>query len=321
MMMIGNMLLLLLAATPESPLQPAGWPASVHWTLSEVPKTERSLRCECWMSARDGQPVRMRGECREGTVLADFLIDGDTAYTWSPVHKQGLKLTAVNLINREDFAFRLFFVIPQNWRSMKDLGPESVDGQPSERYQVLALGRDWQIWQSPRLRFPVKFSSGKTVFVNEEIKVGGNFPGETFAVPAGVELHDLDELVREHERRSPGPPAGWETPREIDANTEPPRLLSRVDPVDPYLTGDGASRPGPAPKGVVVLEGVVTQQGLVREAHVITSVDPRLDAAAIRCVRQWRYEPARRNGCPVTVSMNFTVSFPPAAESPETTVK
>jgi protein TonB len=36
---------------------------------------------------------------------------------------------------------------------------------------------------------------------------------------------------------------------------------------------------------------------------------PKLDAAAIEAVRQWRYEPTLMNGAPVSIAMTVTVNF------------
>ena len=48
-------------------------------------------------------------------------------------------------------------------------------------------------------------------------------------------------------------------------------------------------------KGVVIVEIGVAVDGTVTKARVLRSI-PLLDDAALTAVRQWRYEPARRNG-------------------------
>lgn len=64
-------------------------------------------------------------------------------------------------------------------------------------------------------------------------------------------------------------------------------------------------------QGKVVLALVVNEQGLPENIRVATSVDPRLDQAAMDAVAQWRYEPGRKKGQAVametTVDINFTL--------------
>ena len=61
----------------------------------------------------------------------------------------------------------------------------------------------------------------------------------------------------------------------------------------------------------MVLALVVNEQGLPENIRVATSVDPRLDQAAMDAVAQWRYEPGRKKGQAVametTVDINFTL--------------
>lgn len=319
-----HLLLLLLAVTPASPNQPTGWPPAVHWKMSEQDASPHPVTCECWMTTRDGKPDKVRGVCRSGAQEADFLIDGATAYTWGGAQKQGLKMAARDLTGRADYPLRMYFVVPDSWHSMKDLGTESVNGEPAIHYEVSAFGETWGVWQSPRLRFPVKYAFGKSLFVNGDIDASYRPEAGRFAVPSDVTFRDLDELIRDRARRRPPGPAGPpepppETPQPLDANVEPPQLVHRVPLADPYAVPGGP--PAPSPAGVVLLEGVVDRGGFVREARVVKSLDPRRDAAAIRCVRQWRYKPALRNGCPISVLLDFEVRFPPPEETGRATVK
>jgi TonB family protein len=58
----------------------------------------------------------------------------------------------------------------------------------------------------------------------------------------------------------------------------------------------------------VVLECVVDSQGAVGKVAVLQGVPPLTDAA-IKAVRQWRYEPTLLDGAPVPVIMTVTVNF------------
>ncbi|HTI43673.1 MAG TPA: energy transducer TonB [Vicinamibacterales bacterium] len=60
--------------------------------------------------------------------------------------------------------------------------------------------------------------------------------------------------------------------------------------------------------GMVAVEIVVNEQGVVADAKVVRSV-PLLDEAAVDTVRQWRFRPSRVNGQPVPVRMVVNVMF------------
>jgi len=91
-----------------------------------------------------------------------------------------------------------------------------------------------------------------------------------------------------------------------------------------YRIGGGVSAPrliyGPDPEfseearkamyqGTVVLWVIVGTDGRTHEIRVQRSLGMGLDEKAIEAVRVWRFEPARRNGQPVTVQVNVEVNF------------
>jgi TonB family protein len=91
-----------------------------------------------------------------------------------------------------------------------------------------------------------------------------------------------------------------------------------------YRVGGGVSAPralyAPDPEyseearkakyqGTVVLWVVVGADGRPRDIRIARSVGMGLDEKAIEAVRQWRFEPARRDGTPVAVQINVEVSF------------
>jgi TonB family protein len=61
-------------------------------------------------------------------------------------------------------------------------------------------------------------------------------------------------------------------------------------------------------EGVVTAEITVNEQGIVTGARVLNS-NPLLDEAALRAVREWRYDPTMVNGKAVPVKMTVTVNF------------
>ena len=92
----------------------------------------------------------------------------------------------------------------------------------------------------------------------------------------------------------------------------------------PYKVGGGVSAPRPiySPdpdyseearkakyQGTVVLWMVVGPDGRTHQIRVMRTLGLGLDEKAIEAVREWRFEPARRNGQPVSVEISVEVSF------------
>jgi TonB family protein len=64
-------------------------------------------------------------------------------------------------------------------------------------------------------------------------------------------------------------------------------------------------------QGTVILRCVVEPDGTVSTAVVVRSIDGRygLDEEAVKAVKQWRFEPGRRNGVVVRVATPVSVTF------------
>jgi len=91
-----------------------------------------------------------------------------------------------------------------------------------------------------------------------------------------------------------------------------------------YRVGGGVSAPRPiySPdpeysdearkakyQGTVVLWLVVGPDGRPRDIHLARSLGMGLDEKALEAVRTWRFEPARKDGQPVSVQINVEVTF------------
>jgi len=62
--------------------------------------------------------------------------------------------------------------------------------------------------------------------------------------------------------------------------------------------------------GLVVLEVVIDRTGTVDDVSVLDDPDPRLTAAAVKAIRNWRFSPARTaDGKAVDVCYELTVNF------------
>jgi TonB family protein len=90
-----------------------------------------------------------------------------------------------------------------------------------------------------------------------------------------------------------------------------PKLLHRVNPE--YPASEKASRV----EGLVVALLRVEIDGRVGDARIERGLGAAFDTAALEAVRQWRFEPARRDGNAVTADYRVTIRFVPgpAADS------
>lgn len=91
-------------------------------------------------------------------------------------------------------------------------------------------------------------------------------------------------------------------PREDAGEDEgdPPRLIKRVPPAYPVGMRESGLR------AEVTLEFVVDIEGRPRHVVAVKSLNPAFDQIMIDMVRQWRYEPARVAGRPVSKRMQLT---------------
>ncbi len=62
-------------------------------------------------------------------------------------------------------------------------------------------------------------------------------------------------------------------------------------------------------KGTVLLTAVVDSKGILEDIQVVKSLDPDLDAEAVKTALKWRFKPAQKNGKPVAVSVTIEMNF------------
>lgn len=100
------------------------------------------------------------------------------------------------------------------------------------------------------------------------------------------------------------PPLGTDPGRGPSAFTQPPRPIDQEQPAypsDAYRNGD---------TGTVVLRITVGEDGHPYGIAIARSSRSRsLDRAAISAARRWRFEPAIRNGVPVSDTVEIPVVF------------
>jgi TonB family protein len=95
---------------------------------------------------------------------------------------------------------------------------------------------------------------------------------------------------------------GGRAPVRVGGEISQPMKVRDVKPVYPLIALEARVQ------GLVILEGLIDEQGNVADVRVLRGV-PLLNEAAVEAVRQWRYTPTLLNGVPVPVIMTMTVTF------------
>ncbi len=95
------------------------------------------------------------------------------------------------------------------------------------------------------------------------------------------------------------------TPRRIrvGGNVQAANLIYQVRPVYP------PSAQNTGVEGTVVLEGIISVDGMFQSLRVLSSIDADLTSAAMEAVKQWRYRPTLLNGASVEVLTTISVDF------------
>ena len=79
-----------------------------------------------------------------------------------------------------------------------------------------------------------------------------------------------------------------------------------VREVKPNYTSDAMRR---KVQGVVEMSGVVKTDGTVTDMQVTRSLDPDLDAEALKAFEQWRFKPGTKDEQAVNVLINVEMTF------------
>jgi len=101
----------------------------------------------------------------------------------------------------------------------------------------------------------------------------------------------------------PGPPGPVAAAIRAGTGISEPRKIHDVLPLYPEEARMARVQ------GTVILDVTLDEGGLVRDIRVLKPLAEGLTEAAIAAVKQWRYEPSRLDGEPVSVLMTVTVTF------------
>ncbi|NLH12700.1 MAG: TonB family protein [Holophagae bacterium] len=95
---------------------------------------------------------------------------------------------------------------------------------------------------------------------------------------------------------------------ELTPDVSPPEPLTRPLPAYPQI----ARRQSIPPRGVVILDVLVDENGAVSEVKVLRGMRSQIfDNAAVEAVRSWRFKPATKAGVRVKVHTTQTIAFNP----------
>ncbi len=92
-------------------------------------------------------------------------------------------------------------------------------------------------------------------------------------------------------------------PVHVDSNVQRNKLVKQVPPVYPVEAKKAGIQ------GSVVLEMLVSKQGIPEDIKVRTSPSEDLAQSATDAVGQWRYAPTLLNGNPIAVETEVTVTY------------
>jgi TonB family protein len=93
-------------------------------------------------------------------------------------------------------------------------------------------------------------------------------------------------------------------PLRVGGDVRAPTIVRRVEPKYPEY-------PGSYRLGIVILEGVVTKDGDVRDLRVLKGPGNDYERAIVQAIEQWKFKPATLHGQPVDVIYNLTVNHVP----------
>lgn len=103
-------------------------------------------------------------------------------------------------------------------------------------------------------------------------------------------------------KRDPAAQEKEEPVYELGPGITPPRVVHKVSP---HYSGSGGVRVA----GTVTIALVVTSQGLPKDPQVVKSLDKDVDQSALDAIRQWRFDPAKKDGKPVAVRIALELEF------------
>ncbi len=165
------------------------------------------------------------------------------------------------------------------------LGNFTFTGIPAGRYTIEARAPGFKV-----LRQDVTLVSGGTVNTPVRLQVGGTTE-QIRVVASGIANRPAPAVA----------PAGG--PIRVGGNVQPMTVTAKVDPVYPAALQSAGT------EGTVLIEAVISKQGVPLTLNVRNTTDPAFVSAALDAVRQWRFSPTMLNGEPIEALTTMQVDF------------
>ncbi len=130
----------------------------------------------------------------------------------------------------------------------------------------------------------------------EGVVDGFEIGGDEEGIEGGFPRESTENILKEELKEKPVIIGGT-------VQGEKPKIISRIQPEYPEIARRARI------EGIVILEAIIEKDGSVSDIKIIRKVSPLLDQAAVRAVKQWKFEPAKINGKPVRAYFILTVIF------------
>lgn len=203
------------------------------------------------------------------------------------------------------------------WHRMSSPGPvrvpvaeQSAEAEPQRQAPPAALltspatSPPAKVAPKPNPRDDISSRGGLVIYQNGKIvyREFANTPAKSANSPQGQSVVTKPVTGAAPSPESQGGTSEGSSTVSLPDGITGGRLLKSVRPQYP-AEAILAKRAGP-----VVLHGVLGQDGMVRDLKIVSG-DALLSPAAVEAVQQWKYEPYRRNGKPVTMPIDITIEF------------
>ena len=86
-------------------------------------------------------------------------------------------------------------------------------------------------------------------------------------------------------------------------HVSPPRIVAQQQPEYTELARHARYQ------GTTILRAVIDSRGETTQVQILRPLGMGLDDQAVNVIRQWRFEPAKRDGKPIAVLVDIEVNF------------
>ena len=156
---------------------------------------DMSIDSEWWVKGK-----KMRMEIKASMGQQTSIVDGAFVYMWPSGQKSGMKMA----VSPENSSGSLT-AANDCLKNARDLGPDSIDGVATEKYEYKDCGTQkgitTTIWIATATRAPKKMvatgSSGTTTILWTDTQVNAPIADSQFVPPADVKFNDMSAMAKQ----------------------------------------------------------------------------------------------------------------------------